>query len=136
MKIQLKELRALIAAEINEAKKKKTKKEKDAERLQPKGYQKDPMMDFSEPQGANNLYKRQGVSNFGPYTSEGALRLFVRECVREGLSQVVSEKHIGFKKLKEMLTKENATALAASIGKEKYRTAGMTRKVAAGKKKK
>lgn len=110
MKIQLKELRQMVF-EVLEEDKKKTKKEKDAERMQPKGYQKDEKLDFSEPQGVNNLYRRQGASNIGPYTSESALRLFIRECIRQN----VSEKRIDFKTLKKVLSKTNRK----QIGKKK-----------------
>lgn len=109
MKIQLKELRRLVS-EVIEEDKKKTKKEKDAEKMQPKGYQKDEKLDFSQPLGANNLYKRQGASNIGPYTSEGALRLFIKECIRQNMN----EKQIDFKTLKNALTKRTS-----KIGKKK-----------------
>lgn len=106
MKMNIKELRALISTELREAKRKK----KDADEIQPQKYQEDENFDFSEPQGSANRYKKQGASNIGPYTSENALRLFVRQCIRESISKVVAEKHVGFKRLKGMLTSKTVTS--------------------------
>lgn len=61
------------------------------------------------------------------------------ELVRLTESQEVSEKHLGFKKLKGKLAHKkgvkNPAALAAKIGRDKYGSAGMAKKAAAGKKK-
>lgn len=46
--------------------------------------------DFSVPLGDNNLYKRQGQSNIGPFTAEGTLKALV-DAIVEG---VVNEKKL------------------------------------------
>ena len=45
---------------------KKSKKKDELEK--PKAYKSDSALDYSKPLGDINLYKRQGVANFGPYT--------------------------------------------------------------------
>lgn len=113
MKLTIEQLRHLVMEEINEAKKKSKKKapEKKDVATTGTGYKKDDLLDMSKPLGDKNLYKRQGASNFGPYTAESALRLFIRECLKEAVP--LSEKKIGFKKLK------NALAKKADAGKKK-----------------
>jgi hypothetical protein len=141
MKITIKELKAMIQREVvAEAKRKKVKKEdQPANKVQPAGYQKPEVLDFSKPENQNHRLKIQGASNIGPYTSEGALRLMVREAIRSSISKVVVEKHIGFKKLKNKLSKKDVAdpaALAAAIGRKKYGDKAYAAKVAAGRKKK
>lgn len=103
----LNELRLEIAEILSEAKKKKEK----GEDLKKKGASisafglYDEAFDFSAPLGAYNLYKQQGVVNWGPYTSAGtsvdsnfadpnvgpkqmkeeAIRMVVRDVIKNGL---------------------------------------------------
>ena len=61
------------------------------------------------------------------------------EAAKQMCESLVSEKHIGFKKLAgeiegEGKSKESADAIAASIGRKKYGKKGMQKKAAAGKK--
>lgn len=131
MKLTIEELRRIIEQELNEAKKKEKKEDVPVTDKM----EKSDVLDYSTPLGDKNLYKKQGVSNLGPYTSENALRLFVKECIQ----RVLSEKKIGFKKLKNILSKkkgvDDPAALAASIGRKKYGNKAMAKKAAAGKKK-
>lgn len=101
MKLTMNELRKIVEQELVEARK-KTKKKDD----EPVGYKTAEALDFSKPQGEKNRYKRQGASNLGPYTSEGALRFFVRECIQRSLV----EKAMNFKKLKSSLKKNKKSA--------------------------
>ena len=101
------ELRLEIANIISEAKKKKDKAEKTKKRgASTTAYGLyDEALDFSAPLGAYNLYRQQGVVNWGPYTSSGpnidsqfnnpnvgpmstneaALRSVVRDVIKNGL---------------------------------------------------
>lgn len=89
MKISLNELKTIVREAIVEAKKKK-KKEKSVDGV--KRYQKDEKLDFSKPLGNSNLYKRQGASGIGPYTAESALRLFIKNVIKEAMKDEKSEK--------------------------------------------
>ena len=87
MIVTLRELREIVGVAIFEAKKKKSKKKskkKDEQTVEDLGgYKLDKKLDYSPPMGDLNVYKRQGASNLGPYTSENALRLCVRDIIRE-----------------------------------------------------
>ena len=73
MKLSINELKSLIGEVISEAKKKakkKPKKEKLEElEVNTDGHAVDIKLDFSAPQGAENLYRKQGQVNWGQYTS-------------------------------------------------------------------
>lgn len=102
MKITLAELRVIVSQELNEAKKKKALELKERQ-AQPHAFALSAPGDFSRPLGAMNLYKSQGMANFGPYTGPGpevsddprgvkegaseqdALRLFLRSTIKEAL---------------------------------------------------
>lgn len=143
MKMKLSELRGIVADVVSEARRKKPKKPKktdDAPDTQPHGYMSDPKLDFSRPLDDENLYRRQGASNLGPYTSEGAIRLVIRQMISEAIAAGrLDEKYVGFKALKKKLSRDDGVddpaALAASIGRKKYGAKGMARKAAAGRKK-
>ena len=58
----------------------------------------DPAFDYSQPLGVDNLYKRQGASNMGSWTSEcvdrrgkfsaeGVLRLAVRSMIADAIER-------------------------------------------------
>lgn len=86
MKITVEQLKAVIKDALIEAK--KSKKGKDAEAdgdptLAVPAYKTDEKLDFSKPLGNENLYKKQGASNFGPYTEEKAIRMMVRQALSE-----------------------------------------------------
>lgn len=109
-KFTMNELKLEIAEILDEAKKKKEKVEdlkKKGAHIEAYGLY-DEAFDFSSPQGDLNLYRNQGASNFGPYTSPGvrvdnnysnpnggitqmkeseekALRALVREVIQNGL---------------------------------------------------
>lgn len=102
MKVSLKELRSIVADVLTEAKKKK-KKSKDLEKnVDPKGYGYAESFDFSAPLGGYNLYRSQGVTNWGPHTgagpkiddnvggtkalSEKTLRSYLRSIIHEHIS--------------------------------------------------
>ena len=81
----------IVQEAVNEAKKKKKKKEEDLKQEQ-QNFKADPVLDYSTPQGDMNRYKRQGVSGIGPYTSENALRLFVKNAINEAMKGKKNEK--------------------------------------------
>lgn len=78
MKISIEQMKEMVTEVISEAKKKKKKKGDDSP-LNP--------LDFSEPLGELNLYKRQGASNIGPFT-EHALRTVIKRMLREALGEI------------------------------------------------
>ena len=109
-KMSLNELKMVIAEMLDEAKKKSSVA--DAKRRRTPAMEAyglyDEAFDFSEPLGPFNLYRQQGVANWGPYTAENphidstfrsynpgatqmheqdehALRLLVREVLHNGL---------------------------------------------------
>ena len=62
------------------------------------GWSSDPAFDYSQPLGVDNLYKRQGASNMGSWTSEcvdrrgkfsaeGVLRLAVRSMIADAIER-------------------------------------------------
>jgi len=98
------EIKKIVAEVLAEAKKKKEKgdKLKDEHEAKPGAYGYAEAFDFSAPLGAYNLYKSQGAVNWGPMTgpgthvdtntvgaskSEKALRSYVREEIKEQISQ-------------------------------------------------
>lgn len=106
MKMRLEELKAIIKEAVKEIKNEidldkswasplqadtEGKKGRDGfeEPSDPSGYTKSSTGDFSERLsnlGDGNLYQRQGAANMGPFTSESALRGFVRDfLVREAM---------------------------------------------------
>lgn len=84
MKIKLTELKQIIESIVLEARRKKKTKKKDAA-SEPEKYKTDENLDFSQPLGDKNLYKRQGASNWGPFTEEKALRIYLRNAISEAL---------------------------------------------------
>lgn len=86
MKMKSEMLREMIRQEfktvLEAAKKKKNDEDLCPEDLPP-SYSTDAKLDHSKPLGDDNLYKRQGRANFGPYTEEKALRLCLRQIIRE-----------------------------------------------------
>jgi hypothetical protein len=72
VKVTLKQLSEMIA----EAARKIKKKQQEEERItQADGFlEPDADLDFSEPLGDRNLYKRQGQANFGSFTAESTLQ--------------------------------------------------------------
>lgn len=133
MKISLSELKEVMLEVLEEARKKKEKGDPQLKSLP--GYKKDEKLDFSKPLGSANLYKRQGQSNFGPYTEEKALRIFIGGVIAEA----IGEGRVGFKKMVKKLAHQKGVTdpagLAASIGREKYGKKAMAKKAAAGRKK-
>jgi hypothetical protein len=87
MKISLQQLRETIYAAVAEAKKEKLRDVAPPNRQA--GYRGHQALQLNKSQGSRSLYKRQGASNLGPYTSEAALRHFVRETIAEALAQPV-----------------------------------------------
>lgn len=103
MKMRLEELKAIIKEAVKEIKNEidfdkswasplhadtEGKKGRDSfdEPSDPSGFTGSATGDFSErlsKLGDGNRYQRQGVANFGPFTSESALRGFVRDFLRE-----------------------------------------------------
>lgn len=83
-KVDVEALRRIVAEGVRialaEARKKKAKKAKkeDPKEVRPKEYQDGGALQMHEPMGDRNLYRRQGVSNMGPYTSEGLKRLIAK----------------------------------------------------------
>lgn len=65
-----KQIKKVIENVILEARKKKAKK-KQGYVAKPSDYSYSESLDMSTPQGDKNLYKVQGASNWGPYTSAG-----------------------------------------------------------------
>lgn len=92
MKVTIEQLRRLVAEGVNNAlreAKRKRKKAKDPKgpldaEPGPAGYVDGGAMKFHNPLGPRNLYKDQGRSTLGPYTSEGLKRLIAKH-VREQL---------------------------------------------------
>ena len=109
MKMTITELKHTIAEILDEAKKSKDKAEKIkrmSKQVEAYGFYTEEH-DFSAPLGAFNLYRQQGASNWGPYTSAGvridkqnagspnngpagiheerALRMLVREVLQNGV---------------------------------------------------
>jgi hypothetical protein len=72
MKISVTELRKMVGEIVSEAKKKKPKQDKPSKGVKPQGYSSASALDFSAPLGPHNLYKQQGVSNWGPLTGPGS----------------------------------------------------------------
>ena len=71
MKAGLNELRQFVRAVVLEEKKKIKKGEVDiSDEVQPKGFNKTKEFDYSQPMGMDNLLRKQGKSNAGPYTAE------------------------------------------------------------------
>lgn len=99
MKITIEQLRRLVSEGVGqallEAKRKKKAKAKEPGPLDlepgPAGYVDGGPMQFHAPLGDRNLYKDQGRSTFGPYTSEGIKRLIAKH-VREQLRPVRGKK--------------------------------------------
>jgi len=65
MKITIRELAEVVSDVIAEAKKKAKKPDEEKQN----GFKYSPQNDFSAPLGKDNLYKKQGAANFGPYTN-------------------------------------------------------------------
>lgn len=149
-----------VRAAVHEAKRKKAEKvDAKDENAAPGGYgSRAAVHDFSTPLGAANRYRREGASNVGPYTAEGAIRSYVRSVVeavldaglvseasgpydpgRSAWSQAsdLVEKYIGFKALTKKLSgKKGVTdpaALAAHIGRKKLGAKEMARRSARGR---
>lgn len=138
MKISLSELKRVVAEVVAEASGKKKPKGGDSKPPEAQASMKaDEKLDFSKPQGEDNLYRKQGAANMGPYTAESALRHVVREAIREAIAEDLVES--AFSRLKNKLSHKKGVkdpaALAASIGRKKYGAKGMAKKAAAGKKK-
>jgi hypothetical protein len=74
MKTTISELRILVDAIIEEARKSKKKPKDHPDRMKanhPNAYQYDEALDFSNPLGSYNLYKSQGGASWGPNTGAG-----------------------------------------------------------------
>jgi hypothetical protein len=68
MKMNLDELRNVVRGMVREAKGKAKKVKVVARKTQPTGFGYSEAFNLSRPLGVHNLYHRQGVANFGPYT--------------------------------------------------------------------
>lgn len=151
MSTRLKDLvRDLVIAEARKAKKGKKKEEKETEKSP--GYQHAEALDFSKPLGDWNVYRHQGVANWGPYTSQGVVPENIVEDFRGSAWEGFAEEAPGniwealervsedFSSLKKKLAhKKGVTdpaALAASIGRKKLGSKEMARRSVAGRKKK
>lgn len=79
----------------------KKKKKDDAKKADDgNAYSHDENLDFSVPLGDYNLYKKQGASNWGPYTAEGSPEVpdDLKESVREIASSLVESAWLPFLK--------------------------------------
>jgi len=64
--------------------------------VHPRGFAKPEAGDFTKESEEGNRYKRQGAANFGPYTSESAIRAIAKSVIRETIRE--SSKPIPAKK--------------------------------------
>ncbi len=134
MKITLSELKRIIGEAVKDAKEKMWKEHEQAGGFsspynedkgekrgvtglksgdgdQPKGFQADEALDFSEPLSKTTAdgsrYKRQGAANFGPYTAEAPSAAqqnenMLRQAVRNMIAEEFGLKHIPVSKLSVM----------------------------------
>ena len=102
MKIKLEEIKQMALDIMSEAKKKKEKAKELARHVDPLAYSYSEAFDFSAPLGQYNIYKTQGVVNWGPMTSTGtkvddraganasseaAIRKYLRSVMQEEITE-------------------------------------------------
>lgn len=68
---KLQEMTDRLLGEAKKSKKSKNAEKADVPDVQPRAYSYSEAFDFSQPLGALNLYRSQGVVNFGPFTGVG-----------------------------------------------------------------
>jgi len=59
---------------------------------QPRGFGSGEALDFSKPSAEGNRLKQQGSANFGPYTSEVAVRAVAESVIREAMKPMPSKR--------------------------------------------
>ena len=123
MKLTLEQVETFVRDILAETKKKKSKKDVEREVL-PSAFKYDDALDFSAALGDLNLYKRQGASNFGPYTSsdskelnddrrgadkekENSQEAMLRSFVHETVEKIVREDQSAWASLNEELLPKN-----------------------------